>query len=541
MKARSFLDEYFGKDGRQKKKLPESKQTVWNDKWDRKDYNAIISEVKELAQSEAELEAAVETGAPAMADTFFAFAKAIPKLKDASEVRPSHFVNHIVMDEAMKLKEYEELRVHTASDVVSSAMACVAMEPELEILFDKVKEEQQLANAMQAQMDAMEGANGELKSIEEMIAEAEAGGAGATQEMKDQKAKVEQALQDLRDSMEEQAKDFDKKMDKKIPEMKEQAKKSMEEAKEASENMDALGTSWGLDPGQISKLPADRRIQLAKKMGTDTMKKIAELLGPLVRLAFAEQKRKVITAREEIHTLELGDDLSRVIPSELVYMFDDDMDVVFFSKMLERQLPQYKLRGSEKVAKGGIIWCEDGSGSMHGDNEVWAKACGLALKQIAFMQKREFYGIHFGSPGQYATYDFDLDGSVVFDYPRDKMHEELNMIDGTVHFAELFFNGGTDFHTPLSVALDKLRAQYDKFGGVKGDIVFCTDGMCQVQDEWLREFKEEQQRLGFKVWGIVIGNFRDSEPLQTICDGRVFTIKDIINGGEEIRELFRTV
>jgi uncharacterized protein with von Willebrand factor type A (vWA) domain len=60
--------------------------------------------------------------------------------------------------------------------------------------------------------------------------------------------------------------------------------------------------------------------------------------------------------------------------------------------------------------------------------------------------------------------------------------------------------------------------------------MFITDGLCSVDSTWLKEFKEEQARLEFKVFGFLIGGFgKDAEPLKTICDGRVWTVKDLLD------------
>jgi uncharacterized protein with von Willebrand factor type A (vWA) domain len=108
-----------------------------------------------------------------------------------------------------------------------------------------------------------------------------------------------------------------------------------------------------------------------------------------------------------------------------------------------------------------------------------------------------------------------------------------------IDYAEFFFGGGTDFMAPLSRALQLLQEEEKEKGFVEGDIVFATDGMCYVRDDWLEKFKAEQERLQFTVWGILIGGHsRKSEPLWTICDGKVFTIQDLLTG-EEIREMFR--
>lgn len=550
--ARSTLKKFFGDDPYQpKKNTPESKNVIRHDKFDREDYEAILDEMKELSVAEDKLTDAVETGASAMADTFFSLVKADPRLKDTDDVRPSHIVNHVVMGEAMDLKEYDELRINSTNDVVASGLSCVAMEPELEILFDKVKEEQKLADQLQQQMEQMQGMAEDLASAEEMMAQALASGEDSeAQNYQKQAEKIKEQMDKLREEMEKNAEQLDDQLKGKIPEIREASREAMQKGNDSAEELDSLSSTWGLDPGTLGKMPAQRRIELASKFNNEKFRRIAQLLGPMSRMAIAEQQKKIHYARDEIYDLEAGNDIANVLPIEILMMDDEDADVLFFTKFVEANLMQYKLRGTEKVAKGGIIWCEDGSGSMYGDPEVWAKAVGLSLYQIAKLQKREFYGIHFGGPGMYQTFDFGVAGENGVDielcgktYQADNNPTgHYENLDGVIKFAETFFGGGTDFVTPLSVALDKLEEQNSAYGAVKGDIVFCTDGICGVPEDWLKQFKERQEALGFKVWGVLLGYnpSADTEPLNTICDGRVFLLADLMSG-EGLRDVFNHV
>jgi len=217
-----------------------------------------------------------------------------------------------------------------------------------------------------------------------------------------------------------------------------------------------METSWGLQRGTLMKLPAQKRIDMAKRISTPKFKRLARLIGPMVRAAMAEQDRKVLYAREEIYDLELGNDLSVLIPNEYMYLCDEELEWDFFRRYYEMQLLQYKLRGYEKVAKGAIIFCMDGSGSMAGEREISAKAVSLALLQIARRQHREFLGIMFGSPAEYTTYEFVPKSNVVTNYYRG-VTKTMDVIEGVMDWAEVFFGSGTDFVTPLGVALAKLR------------------------------------------------------------------------------------
>lgn len=526
--ARDFLQEFLGERPDVVPVDRTTKNTVFHDRWDREDYERLLTEMDELDASEDRLTDVAETGSSMMADTYFSLVKSVPELRPETDIRPSYLINRAVMDEAMDLKEHEALRAYSVNDEVASGLACVTMEPELEVIYDKLKTEQKLAKELEEQLQQMGGMQQESRDLDQMIQEAlsEDGDESEAEDFQKQQAKIQAAMQQLQQQIDQNVEDLKQRLENAAPFIKQQMKDAIKKAADQAEDMEAMTQTWGLDPGAFHRLPARERIELAQRMNNEKFRRIARLFGPMSRMAFAEQKRKTQHSRDEVYDIELGGDLANVLPTELLAMEDETLEYDFFRRYVENGLLQYKLQGTERVAKGGIIFNEDGSGSMGGDREVWAKAVGLCLFHIARQQNRSFYGIHFGGPGMIQEFDF-----------RDPKNVPLEQI---IDFAELFFAGGTDFMTPLSRSLDLLLEEYKHQGCVKGDIVFCTDGMCGVDDGWLKSFKDEQARLGFRVWGIVIGGSPESEPLRTICDDRVFTIKDLVNG-DEIRDIFREV
>lgn len=522
-----FLRNFLGGKNVDPDKL--SKHVIKHDKWDQEDYASLLEEMKELAAAEDRLTDVVDTGGSAFADTFFGLVKARVDLEDSKGVRPSHLINRFVMGEATELKEFDEMRTYTVGDPIGAALGTVAMEPELEVLFDKLKEQQKLADQLQQQMQQMSQLQQEQHDLEQMMQQATEAGEpeeGQAQNFQEQQALIQQAMEQLQQQIDAGVSDLAEQLGMQSGMVQAMMKAALKGAIKDAEEMEASAQAWGLEPGVLQRMDAKERIEMAKRLNTDKFKRIAQIFGPMHRMAFAEQQRKTIHSRDEVFNIEIGNDLGRILPMELMKITHPILKKEFYRKFYEGELLQYELRGSEKLAKGGIVFCEDGSGSMHGEPEIWAKAVGLSLLQIAKAQNRSFYGIHFGSPGQIQQFDF-----------RDPKKITL---EGVIDFAEIFFNGGTDFMTPLSRALDLMREEHSAKGAVKGDIVFCTDGMCGVNETWLEEFKDEQQRIGFRVYGVIIGGHPDSEPLKTICDGRVLTVQNLLRG-DDIREIFRSV
>lgn len=521
-----FLEEW-----RKKQTRPSSLPpfTIDHDKWDREDYEKLLREIAQMNVAEGRITEKIPTGEAMFADTYFSLSKAEPEILPPGEVRPSHLVNRAVMDEAMNITEYEELRLSSTGDEIGSALACIAMGPELEIIWDKLKTEKKLAKSMMQNQQQMDQNDIDVDSLMQELENLDPDDPENQQQAVNYQERIDLLnlqTQALMDSLAEDAQAMQEMLAQSMPRLRSEIKSALQKGIDEVQDMQSQTMAWGLAPGQLMKLSVQERLELAAKLNNRRLREIAALIGPMKRLAFAEQMRKTVDARDEVYDLSLGNDIPRVLPIELGLLQHPQGRYDFYRKWVEGKLLQYELRGLERVAKGGIILCEDGSGSMSGKPERWAKAVSICLLNIAKAQKRSFYGIHFGSVGQLDCHDF-----------RDPSDISL---EGVLAWAETFWAGGTDFMSPLSHAIGLLKEEHERFGAVKGDIVFITDGMCGVNPQWMQEFKKEQERLNFRVFGVIIGGTRQDEPLNQICDGRIFTVKDL-QSGTDVREIFRFV
>jgi uncharacterized protein with von Willebrand factor type A (vWA) domain len=521
-----FLGDWMGNPSKNNP-LDLSKSAVQHDKWDKEQFDSIKEEMAELDAAEDRLtDVAEATGGNLFADSYYSLVKADPKLEEPGEMRPSFLVNRTIMEEAMGLGEYNDLRNYCVGDEIGAALANIAMEPELEVIYDKLEQERKMAEELRKQEQELDGLGERERTLDEMMDSLDNPSQKEIKNYQKEKAKINEHMDALRKNIGEGAQELQDALDKKRGGIRNGMKKAMDAAGNEVGNTTETAQGWGLDRGQIQRMSPKERIELARRLNSDRFRKISQLFGPMQRLAFAEQMRKTTHARDEVYDISMGSDLARVLPMELASIRHPVRRYEFFKKFVEQQLLQYELRGEERVAKGGIIFCEDGSGSMSGEREMWAKAVGLCLLNVAKAQNRSFYGIHFGGPRELATFDFRKPEDITF--------------DRVMEFAEIFFGGGTDFMSPLSKSVDLLREEFAVKGCVNGDIVFATDGACAVNEDWLADFKKEQARMGFRVWGVVIGGTIRDEPLATICDNRVFSIKEL-HSGEEMRDIFRSV
>ena len=66
--------------------------------------------------------------------------------------------------------------------------------------------------------------------------------------------------------------------------------------------------------------------------------------------------------------------------------------------------------------------------------------------------------------------------------------------------AETFLDGGTNFETPMSEALCLMK----EYGFENADIVFITDGECELPQNFIDELHQQQVQHHFTVTGVLL-------------------------------------
>lgn len=132
--------------------------------------------------------------------------------------------------------------------------------------------------------------------------------------------------------------------------------------------------------------------------------------------------------------------------------------------------------------------------------------------------KRKFALIHFAG-----SRDFKTD---LFRPGKYTMKDKLSA-------AETFLNGGTDFQTPMAEALRLMKED----GFENADIVFITDGECELSPEYQKEFQEEQLAHRFTVTGVLLdkGDPDMDFSLKQFCQN-IYRTSELL-GDDIVREL----
>ena len=259
---------------------------------------------------------------------------------------------------------------------------------------------------------------------------------------------------------------------------------AVQSAAEKAEEVQAIIGAWSDEPGNLERSEANEEL-LAQVRKSDVLKNVAKYLGRF-REIFAQGKRNGYAyGRGEKYSLELGNDLSKALTSELAMLASPQTMPLFLQKYQRKQIKQYQRREPVYKGMGDIICCLDESDSTVGAPTAWGKAVALTLLEIAVDGGRNFALVHFSNRGRCQT-DLFRPGAYTMD---DKMRA-----------AETFLGGGTNFETPMWESLRLMREE----GFENADIVFISDGECAMPEHFIEELRQEQAERRFTITGVLL-------------------------------------
>lgn len=222
------------------------------------------------------------------------------------------------------------------------------------------------------------------------------------------------------------------------------------------------------------------------------------MLGRM-RLEALSVKRSKVThstpVRRGVETTGL-EGIDRILPEELADLaLGKSGEERFLRKLSEEELLSYSYKNPVEESHGPILVAVDGSGSMQGSREVWAKALAIAAFLQAKREKRKAYGIILGASE-----------NEIFEIDMTRLED----------LATASFQMGTNFGPPLTWAEEKFRES------PKADFLFITDGICDLPAEKTQAFLAAKNQSGARCYSILIG----SDATQTVKDfsDRLFSL-----------------
>jgi uncharacterized protein with von Willebrand factor type A (vWA) domain len=288
-------------------------------------------------------------------------------------------------------------------------------------------------------------------------------------------------------------------------------KKGLEEAQDAKQAIE----TFGRQEGGIQRIPLTEQFRLADLLGKNSkIKGIVKMLGRM-RLEALSIKRSRIThsapVRRGVETVGI-DGIERVLPDELATLaIGAQGEDLFLKRLLEEDLLAYSYRNPVEETHGPILIAVDGSGSMAGVKEIWAKALAIASMLQAKKEKRKAHGIIFGAS------------------EKETVKIDVNRLED---LATASFHMGTDFGPPLRWAQYKFKEQ------PRADLFFITDGICELEEDRKADFIQAKRRSGAKCYSVLIGS-ETTETVKQFSD-KVFSLSASPNareGGQILSEI----
>ena len=486
--------------------VPANASWFESDSYDRRTWNEIVADAPSIAELAESGERLVPHFGALVQDFFFALFKMNPVFRKSSDVRHAAALNRTILEQIVPSAPFQALRSRTALEEDKAAIAAIVMgEHALEMmkseklinrgemldLWDLARQEQDLearAEAIKAVNEIQESKNNQNESA-------------AGEEQKARATKTKKELAEMADAAERAAKVSEARLNQKSRQFETQLKGAdrsalkrmqLQTAELAREIDQAAEDShdFSREFGQGGRVAAGARLELGRRLARNKkLGELARMVGRFKQDARALKRKTLERGVAEAYDIELGSELGRLIPAELLAMHHPALKRDFHRRVLEGAVLQYRLRDDEPKGRGPMVVCIDVSSSMEGDKEMWSKAVALTLMDIARRQRRLFRAVMFSSG------DVSLK---VLDLNRERRYQpDLNKV---LEMAEYFPGGGTDFEAPIDAAVELLGEKKLK----RGDIVIITDGESQVSPDWLARLSERKRELDFSIFAVLV-------------------------------------
>ena len=153
------------------------------------------------------------------------------------------------------------------------------------------------------------------------------------------RAARERKLEQIRKELEEIEKQLNEMEEKVKQEVQQRIKSALNRAKNASEEMTEIFTGWGVEDSEAQRMDYKTRLELANKIrSSHKLMQLSKMLGRYKKWAISSNKVKIKQEISELASLCLDNDLSKVIPSELARLGDEDLDPLFIRDYLNGNL-----------------------------------------------------------------------------------------------------------------------------------------------------------------------------------------------------------
>lgn len=486
---------------------PKPANNVAHDRFDHRLYSEL-HEACEAIRKLAGRQEAFETFPELLSDFFYSFYKAAPRLIEADGVQQrSSRANRPFVERLLEDDQTRQTRLHTRLDDMSAALAALAAG---EKVLEEIESRPELADFIQRATAPLEDDGTK--------------NAGTKEEEDDGPGQQEPAEDGSEDSDRKKKGPPEQPAPPAAPprDLRRAVRAAAEAGAEDAEATEEALDGWGLTPADLARVPLGERIELARSLRNPRFKRLFDLVGRMRNLARAQSSQKVRSRQDEIHSVELSGDLSRLLPAELAAGLASSSrarKLDFYRRFIEGEVLSYELTADEPQAKEPIVAAIDCSASMEGHKMEWATAVCLALVDLAGGA-----GNGAGSSGRrpVALVFFNEAVKKVVRFPPSELRDPSKLLE----VATVGASGGTRYE-PAWEALFGLRGEHAYESGA--DMLFVTDGLCRVSEPFAGWIREEKTRTGTTVYSVLIGS-QDTHELERYSD-QVWSTRDLAAAG----------
>lgn len=487
--------------------VPQSIHTVKHDSFDAMTWSMMQDQIGALRDAVRNLAEDHGRSEEAQEDVFNLLHQTDPHFREDNEIKPTHRAQGQMLRDLSSTEEFAQLRDRTVLDEYGTAFTQLCLQDALREAFDD------MAKGQGAQQAAQQG-------LSEAMAQA------SMAQTEEQQTAAEQAMEQALDGV-QAANDAQSEAGQQhvetLADLAEQANDDLRKEGETA-------AAYGLGDGDLRTMSFEERRALAERINGSRLAQLAKVIGSFRSYADAERRRKIKHVPDETYDIEVGNDLTRLVPSELNNLAVPELEDMFWLRYAKHGLMQQRKRGTERAGMGPVIVVCDESISMDqalddegNTREAWSKAVSMALADAARRGKRDFTYIGFAGTGQQWQRTF-VNGTM--------------SIDDVIEFTSHFFHGGTHYETPLAMAMNQV-AEYERQDKGKADIVLITDDECKVSPTFIDQYAALRRRTETSLYGLQVGEPKYGT-LKTLAD-RTMNINKLTASPEALRDLFRSI
>ena len=268
---------------------------------------------------------------------------------------------------------------------------------------------------------------------------------------------------------------------KKMPEDSEGKKRLVSPTPERNDKKSGIGR-YPLNSANIQKI-GERFLQKIPP----SLIELARLIGRMGENGMHKEGRFLTAGKSDIAGITIGNDISAILPSELVLLAEKRTQDIFYHNYAARRLQLFasasQSKNPDKHQDGPVIICIDTSSSMTGEPMLVAKALSVAVAIIAWRRKRDVIVVKYSD-----AYDY-----IELGHNSSKFGE-------LTRFLSYATSGGNNENDMFKWLFEDVKPSHEDYD--TADILCVSDfGWCPLTPETTKIINEQKEQ-GMRFYGL---------------------------------------